>query len=86
LDTHAYAGYVVSPYYDSMICKLLVHRPTRALAIQSTRRALDEFIVRPIKTTIPIHRKIFAHADFVRGAVDTGFIERELMSAGRSKE
>lgn len=81
LDTHAYAGYTVSPYYDSMICKLLMHRQTRELAIQGMRRALDEFVIKPIKTTIPIHQRIFAHADFVRGDVDTGFIERELMTA-----
>lgn len=84
LDTHAYAGYVVSPYYDSMICKLLMHRASRESSIQSMRRALDEFVIRPIKTTIPIHQKIFAHADFVRGNVDTGFIERELTPAVRA--
>lgn len=81
LDTHAYAGYVVSPYYDSMICKLLMHRPTREGAIQGMRRALDEFVIKPIKTTIPVHRRIFSHADFVKGQVDTGFIERELMAS-----
>lgn len=81
LDTHAYAGYVVSPYYDSMICKLLMHRPTREGAIHAMRRALDEFVVKPIKTTIPVHRRIFSHADFVKGEVDTGFIERELMAS-----
>jgi acetyl-CoA carboxylase biotin carboxylase subunit len=78
MDTHAYAGYTVSPYYDSMIAKLLVHRPTRADAIQAMRRALSEFIIRPIKTTLPIHRAIFEHSDFVRGDVDTTFIERHL--------
>ncbi|MDX2198382.1 MAG: acetyl-CoA carboxylase biotin carboxylase subunit [Phycisphaerae bacterium] len=79
LDTHVYAGYTVSPYYDSMIAKLLVHRPTRAQAIATARRALNEFIVRPIKTTIPIHKQILDHADFIRGNVDTHFIERELL-------
>ncbi|RMF71091.1 MAG: acetyl-CoA carboxylase biotin carboxylase subunit, partial [Planctomycetota bacterium] len=76
IDTHAYAGYTVSPYYDSMIAKLLVHRPTRAEAIRAMRRALDEFVIAPIDTTIPIHRKIFETVDFVEGDVDTGFIER----------
>jgi acetyl-CoA carboxylase biotin carboxylase subunit len=79
VDTAVHAGAVVSPYYDSMVAKLLVHRPTRAQAIVAMRRALDEFVIGPIKTTLPIHRIIFEHADFVRGDVDTGFIERELM-------
>jgi len=82
LDTHAYAGYTVSPYYDSMIAKLVVHRPTRAEAVSCMRRALDEFDIRPIDTTIPLHKKIFDHADFVRGDVDTGFIER-VFGGGR---
>ena len=79
IDTHAHAGYVVSPYYDSMIAKLLVFRPRRADALIAMRRALDEFVIEPIKTTLPLHRQIFEHADFVRGDVDTGFIEREVM-------
>ncbi len=76
VDTHAYAGYVVSPYYDSMIAKLLVHRPTRGDALAAMRRALGEFVIRPIKTTIPLHQKIFEHAEFISGNVDTKFIER----------
>ncbi|MEP0845292.1 MAG: acetyl-CoA carboxylase biotin carboxylase subunit [Phycisphaerae bacterium] len=76
VDTHAYSGYTVSPYYDSMIAKLLVHRPTRDEAIAAMRRALAEFRVSPIKTTIPLHQKLFEHADFLRGCVDTGFVER----------
>ncbi len=76
LDTHAHAGMTISPRYDSMIAKLIVHKPTRAEAIACMRRCLDEFIIEPIKTTIPIHREIFAHAHFLKGAVDTGFIER----------
>jgi acetyl-CoA carboxylase, biotin carboxylase subunit len=79
MDTHAYAGYTVSPYYDSMICKLLVHRASREEAIRCMRRALDEFTVRPLKTTIPIHQRIFSNAEFVAGNVDTGFIERTLL-------
>jgi acetyl-CoA carboxylase biotin carboxylase subunit len=84
LDTHAYAGYTVGPNYDSMIAKLLVHRPTRAEAIHSMRRALEEFVIRPIKTTIPVHRFIFEHADFYEGNVDTHFIEREYMGKTRA--
>jgi acetyl-CoA carboxylase biotin carboxylase subunit len=84
VDTHAHAGYTVSPYYDSMIAKLLVHRPTRARAIGAMRRALDEFVIRPIKSTIPIHQKIFDHADFIKGDVDTNFIERTFNTAPRA--
>jgi acetyl-CoA carboxylase biotin carboxylase subunit len=83
LDTHAYAGYVVSPYYDSLIAKLLVHRPTRAEAISAMRRALDEFVIRPLKTTIPLHRSLMDQADFIKGNVDTGFIERTFNQPGR---
>ncbi len=84
LDTHAYAGYTVSPHYDSMIAKLLVHRPTRAGAIRAMRRALEEFQIRPLKTTIPLHRAIMEHIDFVNGDVDTHFIERAFGGAART--
>jgi acetyl-CoA carboxylase, biotin carboxylase subunit len=83
VDTHAYAGYVVSPYYDSMIAKLLVHRPTRAEAIGAMRRALGEFVVGPIKTTIPIQMAIMEQADYIKGHVDTGFIERTFTGPAR---
>ncbi len=76
IDTYASAGASVSPRYDSMIAKLIVHRPTRAEAIACMRRCLQEFVIEPIQTTIPIHREIFSHAQFIRGEVDTGFIER----------
>jgi len=76
LDTHAHAGMTISPRYDSMIAKLIVHRATRAEAITCMQRCLEEFIIGPIKTTIPIHREIFSHTHFLKGAVDTGFIER----------
>jgi acetyl-CoA carboxylase biotin carboxylase subunit len=75
IDSHCYAGYEVSPYYDSLIGKLIVHRRNRQEAIVSMRRALDEFIVEGVKTNIPLHRRIFADRQFVRGDVDTTFIE-----------
>jgi acetyl-CoA carboxylase biotin carboxylase subunit len=84
VDTHAHAGYTVSPYYDSMIAKLLVHRPTRTQAISSMRRALGEFVIRPIDSTIPIHQAIFSHADFIKGEVDTNFIERTFNTGTRA--
>ncbi len=83
LDTHVYAGYVVSPHYDSMIAKLLVHRPTRVQAFAAMRRALDEFVISPIKTTIPLHRALLDQADFIKGNVDTNFIERTFGQQSR---
>jgi len=81
VDTHVYGGYVVSPHYDSLLAKLLVHRGTRAEAVSSMRRALSEFVVQPVKTTIPLHLALMEHSDFVKGNVDTGFVER-VMTAG----
>ncbi|MFT4709989.1 MAG: acetyl-CoA carboxylase biotin carboxylase subunit [Bacteroidia bacterium] len=75
-DSHAYSGYTVPPHYDSMIGKLLAHGPDRESARRRMLRALDEFIVEGIKTTIPIHRRILAHSDFRTGVHDTGFVER----------
>ncbi|MCF7958759.1 MAG: acetyl-CoA carboxylase biotin carboxylase subunit [Phycisphaerae bacterium] len=76
LDTHAHAGYVISPYYDSMIGKLIVHKPTRVEAIACMKRALQEFKIGPVKSTIPICLEILSHPQYVKGNVDTGFIER----------
>ena len=82
LDTHVVSGYRVPPNYDSMVAKLLVHRPTREEAIATMRRALREFGVEGIATTIPLHREIFTTAAFVEGKVDTTFIERVLLPGG----
>jgi acetyl-CoA carboxylase, biotin carboxylase subunit len=79
LDSHAYAGYRIPPNYDSMIGKLIVHRPTRAEAIATMRRALSEFHIAPIKTTIPLHLQIMDNQHFQTGDVDTGFVERVLL-------
>jgi len=80
LDSHAYAGYRIPPNYDSMIGKLIVHRPTRAEAIASMKRALGEFHIAPIKTTIPLHLQIMDNQHFQSGDVDTGFVERVLFA------
>jgi acetyl-CoA carboxylase biotin carboxylase subunit len=77
-DSHAHRGYKVSPHYDSLIGKLIVHQPTRAEAIACMLRALDEFRVEGIKTTIPFHRRLLQHSVFVDGWVDTTFVEREF--------
>jgi acetyl-CoA carboxylase, biotin carboxylase subunit len=80
LDSHAYAGYRIPPNYDSMIGKLIVHRPTRGEAIASMKRALGEFHIAPIKTTIPLHLQIMDNQHFQSGDVDTGFVERVLFA------
>ena len=76
LDTHVVTGYRVPPNYDSLVAKLLVHQPTRPEALACMRRALAEFVVEGIRTTIPRHREIFNHSSFIEGQVDTTFIER----------
>jgi acetyl-CoA carboxylase biotin carboxylase subunit len=76
LDSHVVAGYRVPPNYDSLVAKLLVYQPTRAEAIACMRRALGEFVVEGIHTTIGLHRDIFAHPAFAAGQVDTTLIER----------
>jgi acetyl-CoA carboxylase biotin carboxylase subunit len=78
IDSHAVSGYRVPPNYDSLIAKLLVYQPTRPQALAVMRRALSEFVVEGVKTTIPIHRDIFTDSSFVAGRVDTTFIERTL--------
>ncbi len=75
-DSHVHAGYSVSPHYDSMIGKLIVHQPTRQEAIDCMRRALAELHVEGIETTASLQSEILSHAAFVEGQVDTTFIER----------
>lgn len=76
VDTAAYTQYVIPPYYDSMIAKLIVYAETRNEAIMRMRRALDEFIVEGVKTTIPMHKKILDDQDFQSGNISTKFMER----------
>ncbi len=76
VDSFVHDGCRISPHYDSLIAKLIVHKPTRAEAIRCMQRCLDEFIIDPIKTTLPFLRKVLAHADFQSGSIDTGFVER----------
>jgi acetyl-CoA carboxylase biotin carboxylase subunit len=78
VDTAVYAEATVPPYYDSLIAKLIVRGKDRDEAISRMRRALDMFIVEGIHTSIPLHRKILAHPDFVAGNTDTKFMERML--------
>lgn len=83
LDSHVVGGYRVPPNYDSMVAKLLVHRPTRQEAIAAMRRALGEFVVEGIATTIPLHRDLLTTAEFANGTVDTTFIERDFLKTGK---
>ena len=80
IDSHAYTGYVVPPYYDSMIGKIITVGATRASAIERMRRALDEYYVTGIKTTLPFHAAIMRSGDFREGKYDTGFVERVMSS------
>jgi len=74
VDTHAYAGYTVPPFYDSMIAKLICKARTREECIAKMERALDEFVVEGIKTTIPFHQKLMKNEDFRKGNFNTGFL------------
>lgn len=85
VDTAAYSGWTVPSYYDSLIAKVIVHGRNREEAISRMKRALDEFIVEGIKTTIPFHKKVFAQPDFLKGEFDTGFIEK-VNSSGLEKQ
>ena len=75
MDTHVYAGYMIPPHYDSMIAKLIVTAQTREEAINKMKRALDEFVIEGIKTTIPFHQQLMEHPDYIAGNYTTKFME-----------
>ncbi|WP_274474917.1 acetyl-CoA carboxylase biotin carboxylase subunit [Mangrovimonas aestuarii] len=75
LDTHVYAGYIIPPNYDSMIAKLITTAQTREEAINKMKRALDEFVIEGIKTTIPFHRQLMDNPDYLSGNYTTKFME-----------
>ena len=77
VDTHVYGGYVIPPHYDSMIAKLLAHGNSREEAIARMRRALDEFVIAGVATTIPFHVEMMQDPDFLSGRFDTGSLERK---------
>ena len=79
LDTHVYAGYSIPPNYDSMIAKLITTAQTREEAINKMKRALDEFVIEGIKTTIPFHRQLMDHPDYVEGNYTTAFMNEWSM-------
>jgi acetyl-CoA carboxylase, biotin carboxylase subunit len=76
VDTAAYAEGIIPPYYDSLVAKVIAYGRDRMEAITRMRRALDQFVVEGIKTSIPLHQKILTDADFLAGRYDTGFLER----------
>jgi acetyl-CoA carboxylase biotin carboxylase subunit len=78
VDTHAYAGYFVPPFYDSLLAKVIVHGQTRDEAVACMRRALNEMRVEGVKTTIPVHQRILQHPDFLAGRTSTQFLTRLL--------
>ncbi len=75
VDTHVYAGYTIPPHYDSMIAKLICRAQTREECIKKMERALDEFIVEGVKTTVPFHQQLMKNEDFRKGNFHTGFLE-----------
>ena len=80
IDSALYAGYVVPPFYDSMVAKLIVHAPTRPEALARMRRALSEFAISGIRTTLPLHRRILDAPDFVAGDYTIHWLERFVAS------
>jgi acetyl-CoA carboxylase biotin carboxylase subunit len=80
IDSHAYAGYTVPPHYDSMIAKVIATGTSRGNAIDRMRRALSEYIIRGVKTTIPFQEAIMRDPDFIRGTYNTGFVEKIIQS------
>jgi acetyl-CoA carboxylase biotin carboxylase subunit len=76
VDTHAYAGYAIPPFYDSLLAKVIVHGRDRQEAVIRMRRALDEMLVEGVKTTIPVHQALLQHPSFLAGRTSTRFLER----------
>ena len=76
LDTHVYQGYHVPPCYDSLLAKLITWGSDRETATKTMQRALDEFVIEPVKTTIPLHKQILSDQSFIRGVYDTGYINK----------
>jgi acetyl-CoA carboxylase biotin carboxylase subunit len=84
VDSALYAGYVVPPYYDSMVAKLIVHAPTRPEAIARLRRALEEFAVLGIKTTLPLHQRIIEDPRFQAGDYTIHWLEQFMAESAEA--
>lgn len=85
IDTAAYPGAMISPYYDSLVAKLITYGDDRQEAIMRMRRALDMFLVDGIHTTIPLHRRIMEDEEFIRGDIDTKYLERLLCPSAKAQ-
>ena len=85
IDSVAYAGCMISPYYDSLIAKIIVHARDRQEAIARMRRTLDMAVIEGVKTTIPLHLRILQDPDFIAGKLSTSFMERFSRSRGQGK-
>ena len=79
VDSHVYSGYTIPPYYDSMIGKLICYGTTRKTALERTYRALSEYLIRGVKTTIPLHKAIMSDPTFIEGKATTAYLD-EFMS------
>ena len=82
VDSHLYTGYTVPPHYDSLLAKLIVWADTRQAAIARMQRALDEFVIEGIVTTIPFHQRLLRHEGFIRGETHTCFLQEEAIALG----
>jgi acetyl-CoA carboxylase, biotin carboxylase subunit len=82
VDSHLYTGYAVPPHYDSLLAKLIVWADTREAAIARMQRALDEFVIEGIVTTIPFHQRLLRHEGFIRGETYTRFLQEEAVALG----
>lgn len=86
VDSHMYTGYTIPSYYDSLIAKLIVTAPTREALLLRSGRALSEFTISGVKTTIPFHQKILRNEGFIAGITDTGLIERMLEAEKKNED
>ena len=86
VDTHVYSGYNIPPYYDSMIAKLICRARTREECISKMRRALDEFVVEGVHTTVPFHRQLMDNEDFIKGNFTTKFLETFELKPAQPKK
>jgi acetyl-CoA carboxylase biotin carboxylase subunit len=82
VDSHLYAGYEVPPHYDSLLSKLIVWAETRDAAIARMQRALDEYVIEGLTTTIPFHQRLLRHEGFIRGDTYTRFLQEEAVALG----
>jgi len=85
IDSHIYQGYEISPYYDSLVAKIISYGKNRQEAIKIMVRALQEFHISPIKTTIPFHLKLLANASFIKGDISTHFVQDNMMKELKSE-